>query len=107
MTLPKAISDAIEAYAAAIAGACANFDDGTPGIRRAALERAIAEHVAPASARKLLDCQFGDIGSGKHTRYEVFTTPEPGWSVGDPLPNLTVEVGGKVTRYVPEKQGGQ
>jgi hypothetical protein len=43
--LPKAISDAIDAYGAAVAGACANFDDGAPSICRAALERAIADHA--------------------------------------------------------------
>lgn len=56
-----------------------------------------------AAARKLMQVQFGDVGSGKLASYEVFTTPVLGWSVGDPLPNLSVEVGGKMTRYVPEQ----
>lgn len=159
MTLPKAISDAIDAYqkrcadvvasvalkqsAESVAMTCRDVNHA-----RAALERAIEEHVAPvaapteaeieawhvkvtdallrlgvgtfdpvwelidkvaralmrraAAAKKLMECQFGDIGSSKHARYEVYTTPVLGWSVGEPLPNLSVEVDGKVTRYVPE-----
>jgi hypothetical protein len=53
--LPKAISDAIDAYGAAVAGACANFDDGTLSICRAALERAIAGHAAATPAPSALE----------------------------------------------------
>jgi hypothetical protein len=143
MTLPKAISDAITTYRNAV-------DTIMVGHARAALERAIADHVADAgkmvpapteaeieawrrdadsvpfsgdgvlriigqqcieqavalmrraaAAKNLTESRF--YMDGKWATYEVYTTPVLGWNVGEPLPNLSVEVNGVVTRYVPEQ----
>jgi hypothetical protein len=63
MTLPKAISDAIDAYGAAVAGACANVDDGAPSICRAALERAIADHTR-SLVRQIPTAFMGEVPKG-------------------------------------------
>jgi hypothetical protein len=85
VTLPKAISDAIDAHESMVRE---HGSGGSEADTRASLERAIAEHVAPVAEpneAEIEDWKAGALLDGKVTRYvpeSAAATPAASWDGG-------------------------